>query len=136
MSILAIDPGSTTGLCWSPHTREANYWLGETPHIEFQDALPSFTGIEVIVLESFIIDAHTHKKTREGIQDTIDTIGAVKYIARKNGWRTVLQAPGERLRISDDELKEWGLWMKGGGGHANQAAKHMALFEIKAGLRR
>lgn len=129
--IIAIDPGGITGV--------AIYGPG---HFQSYEVVGGFAGmsdwlvqhhdwwaVTDIVIESFVINAQTHRKSKDGIQDTLDIIGAVKHAARQRGITLHTQTPTEGKSFgTDTKLRRLGWHSPSRGGHKNDAARHLLTF--------
>jgi hypothetical protein len=92
-------------------------------------------GLDTLVCESFIISAGTIKKTRGGSQQTIEIIGALRWIAHKRGTPFVLQSPGDSSMFDKNwkKLRRIG-WYTPGDDHARSATRHLLLYLVKNGV--
>ena len=87
---------------------------------------------DVIVCEDFRITMQTAKKSAQ--PDALKIIGALDYLAFRDGAKFVLQTPADAKRFAtDDRLRKAGLWTPGRR-HANDAARHLFLYLCKKGL--
>lgn len=127
MRVVVIDPGRTSGIAiWQPD------W--EKPSLKEADFLTTCQLIEEMasddvayVLESFTITARTAQLTQAPW--SLEIIGVARYIALEHGRDLVLQKPADAKRFATNpRLKALGWWHKGGGGHANDAARHLLLY--------
>jgi hypothetical protein len=137
-SVLAIDPGVTTGLAFAKFNQ-----------LQFYNAVPSVTAemidvegmyrtlemrmatVNLVVIEKFTITAATAKKSTAGSNTAIELIGIVKYIARKSKVRVDFQSPSDAMNfITDDKLKRLGLYTKGPD-HARDATRHLLLAAVR-----
>lgn len=87
----------------------------------------------VIVVENFLVNPGTHKKSQAAFRDTNDIIGALRFHTRTADTPTtfVLQSPAQAKNIvSDDMLRQLGLLNATPGGHANDAMRHLVRYLI------
>ncbi len=140
-SIIAVDPGGTTGLA---------FWTepGEYPHFEQvrrerQIRLEMLEDIRTwaaelgsdltIVCETYTITQRTSKLSQQ--TDALKIIGVLEYFAHVYGPRIVMQSPADAKRFATDaRLKAAGMWTPTKGGHANDANRHLFVYLVKHGL--
>ena len=133
---LAIDPGGTTGICWRlfngdvGHGQMTAEFAQEMALSLLYEELPPLT----IVMESFILHGSVLKKSRQGVHQAIETIGVYRAVAKAIGSTFVEQTPAQGKRISNDLLKEHGVYVVNLE-HARDAARHLALYEMKESLK-
>lgn len=127
--VLAIDPGKVTGL--------ALYFPGEPVQASqaedwWQTARSINTlcpNVDVVVIESFVVRANTHKLDAGSFAHTTDMIGAVRYMAALHDCDFVKQTPGQAKSFADDaKLKKLGWYNPTEGGHANDASRHLLTY--------
>jgi hypothetical protein len=136
--VIAVDPGGTAGWAytWLTDTWDANnITAGQTPANEFCDWIadtPAFMMAgNLFVVEAFTITAATARVSAQ--PDALETIGVLKFLARRNGSRLELQTPGAAKRfVSDKQLKSLGLWYPGKD-HARDAIRHLVLGIVSFG---
>jgi len=135
---LAIDPGGTTGMAW--RTFDGKVGHAQMPAkdaraLAFQTLMlqPDFPPT-TIVMESFILHASVLKKSRQGVHDAIETIGAWRTYCEFTGTPFIEQSPAQGKRISNDTLREVGLYVVRLE-HARDAARHLALYEMKESMK-
>lgn len=133
--IYAIDPGGTCGVAWRD--------LGGHVHSAEMDPVATLHTIEnlprdaehELVIERFTIDGRTLRASRDGVNTTLYTIGALLWVAHKAGHGVTFQAPGDAKRvITDARLKAMGLYRPTKGGHANDGMRHLVMYLAKRGL--
>lgn len=130
--ILAVDPGGMTGFAYTllgEHWEPANVVADQMPAHAFCDwtyAQPAFIHTNTLfVCESFKITAATAKKTAQ--PDALETIGVLKFFARRSNAQFHLQDPGSaKTFVTDKQLRKIGLW-KPGQDHARDAIRHLVL---------
>lgn len=131
MTIIAVDPGKTTGLAWtldhhvsSPVAQQADVehfyeWIGRAP----------VTLPVTFVVERFDVGAGTIRKSR-GEYWSLKLIGLIEFICWKNGYELVMQqAVAAKRLITDERLKLLGWWVPGQD-HARDALRHLALYLV------
>lgn len=134
--LLAVDPGGTTGWATANHDTGVIDETGEMSPYEFEcwaEALAqAWEGQLTIVCERFTIDQRTIKLSREGMHDALDQIGTLKYFSRKYCGRPLaMQEVSAKDLFPNKWLKARGWYVTGGGGHANDALRHLA-YRLKA----
>lgn len=124
--VIAVDPGGTTGIA---------VWRG-TDDIESVD-LPTWDAVgfvhrqleespDLVVCESFRINAHTAKKSQDGLA-SIESIGALRYLCALKEVSFELQPPSDAKSFAkDDKLKRIG-WYIPGTDHCRDAQRHLLL---------
>ena len=126
-TVMAVDPGSTTGITFRWPTGHVSH--AQLPVDEAADFI-SKHRVDVYVVERFIINAGTVRKSRQGTHDALNLIGFIHYHAQLNGARVVYQTPAMGKRVSDAVLKEQELWWPNHG-HANDASRHYYIYTSK-----
>jgi hypothetical protein len=137
--IIAVDPGKVSGIAtWDGERLES--WQEPTWFaidriwgLLEDNAPPTLSAppqmIEAIVCESYVITASTLRKTR-GENWSLESIGALRWMARRHSVEFVLQTPADAKRFADDvKLKAAAGWYRPTpGGHANDAARHLMTY--------
>lgn len=108
---------------------------GQLPAEQFQSMVDADYSDRIdiqLVIEKFVINAGSVRKSRAGMHDAIETIGVLKYLARKAGWPEPLyQLPADVMRLVDNAaLRNLG-WFARGQEHANDALRHLVTWSIK-----
>jgi len=134
--IFAIDPGSTTGICYK--LPDGSVIHSQMPHDEFASLILNWvihpqSQPDELVVESFILHPSTVKKSREGTHHTIELIGLIRHVAEYCSIPLTLQTPAQGKRVTNEILKEAGLYVPKLA-HARDAARHMYLYLAKKGL--
>lgn len=135
MQYLTFDPGKHTG--WALyHAGPTEYMLmgiTEADGYEFLDKVVPYiramAGRELTVVgERFVISGGTVEKGRTDENWSIEQIGVIRHECRWAGVPFELQSAGDAKKFAkNDRLKEVGWYTPGGGGHHNDAARHMLL---------
>lgn len=127
-SILAVDPGGTTGWAW---------WRSDTHQFESGEAsdwkawLYDRPDYDILVIEKYTITAKTAKLSQQ--TDALRLTGALEMDAYPHH-RVIITTPAEAKSFSNDgKLKRVG-WYRPGNGHANDAARHLLLTAVRRGL--
>ena len=130
-NVLAVDPGKVTGVAMMRDGGFTSFqlegWWGtiETLREEARSC-------DVVVVESFVVRANTHKLDSGSFAHTTDLIGACRFVAADLDMGFVKQTPGEAKSFaSDDKLKALGWHNPTKGGHANDAARHLLTYLVK-----
>lgn len=141
--IIAHDPGKMTGVA----TWYGDEFLGSAQDdllevlngthkvLQEQDALTFIRTTEpfeiVIIAESYTITPATIRKSRQHY--SLEGIGALRWMSHRFGAKFVLQSPADAKRfMTDDKLQKLG-WYQKGRDHANDSARHLALYMVRAG---
>lgn len=143
-TIIAVDPGKTTGFAVISYSGEAPalvvskelaaYPFAMALSDELRAAREAGSPVE-LVCERFIINAQTIKNSQAPF--SIEQIGIMKYVAYSNGHdpeKIYFQSPSDAKKLfTNDALKKLGFWHTGGGGHALDAMRHGLLRLAKTG---
>ena len=126
MRIIAVDPGETCGWAiWERNEGSATIIYGQTPVDQFIDDIHDFEaagrGFDIYVCELFKVRP---KITPSYI--TLEAIGAIAHLARRNLARFEGQTPSQGKRVSDEVLIEADMYITGSR-HANDALRHLYL---------
>lgn len=98
MRIIAVDPGKNTGVCVVEPQLNSLWWVltSGTP-LEMvgyvEDCLKTY-GVCVVIVERFTVTSVKH--TRQ--YDALEVIGALRYLAHREGAVFELQSRSDRLR--------------------------------------
>lgn len=138
---IAVDPGKTSGIaaCWYNGTSVDAMTGHELARQETCDfvwgALTTYVDSPRqlhVVAERFTIGPQTMKMSRQ--HDALEIIGVVRWMTQKHGASFELQDPATAKRmVSNDALRRAGFWCRGGGGHANDAARHLMVLLVRNG---
>lgn len=134
--IVAVDPGKMSGVVFGTvdggelNARSAKAWEVETPkawHL-LEMLLDEATDL---VWETFTVTSRTAKLTPAPW--STELIGWMRGTAHSEGIaRIAEQKPGDAKGLCSDEwLRERGLWVRGGAGHARDAARHLGFYVAK-----
>ena len=125
MKILAVDPGKMTG--WALYL-DGSITFGETEHFEFVRGAEYWCNIvDQVICENFIITAQTAKNSPATW--SLRQIGCIEFWCWKNSVPLKLQNTADAKSFATNErLKNIGWYTRGGGGHANDAARHLLLY--------
>lgn len=137
MTIIAIDPGQSTGLSWTQDGKSFNYrTLGpQDHHFALFDFLGENSGFPkaTIICESF------EYRPYQGHAEltSVEYIGIVKFFCERTGQEPVMQrsvdAVGTKSLIKDETLRQLGLWTPGNAHrHERAALKHLLFYLITA----
>lgn len=136
LSILALDPGESTG--WAFRTAEGRALGGTCPkdHLAVAQLIEDLNP-DIVVLERFNLYPHMSKSLAWNSFYPCEVIGVIKLIAMRNGMTLVEQAPSvkkyyggagldwEEIRNTSDRCTE----------HTKDAYMHLRYFE-RNGLKR
>lgn len=126
-TILAFDPGVTTGIAWLEDGKFDSMELTEHEVYDYVDEWCEH--VDHIQVEAFIITQATSKKTV--VYDSLYIIGYLRYAAWRCGFSMAMTKPADVMTpFADSALKRVG-WHKPGMGHANDAARHLAHHLVK-----
>jgi hypothetical protein len=145
---LAVDPGKTTGLVISLLT--AQKLVAHPAHLAVAQgmrkgrvSMHEINGTEREMAE-LIVDLLYHHKIRTLVMESFqlrqfnkdpNLLSPVRIRARVEalipsaGWSgsVVFQPPGVKAVITDERLREWGLWVRGME-HARDATRHLVAY--------
>ncbi len=111
--------------------------VGQMPWTDFQDWVWATLGDRIdvqLVIERFVLNSGSMKKSRDGIHHAIQTIGVVEFIARQLGWpEPKYQLPADVMRIVDNRVLRSLGWFARGQEHGNDALRHAVVWALKAG---
>ncbi len=127
-TILAFDPGGTTGLAvLHEGTVESDQLYGDSHHIEVERLIESYEP-DFVVYETFNWRPHRSRKVE---LVSVEYIGVIKLVCEKLSIKCIAQAPASALSFwDDDKLKRLYLYNKGAT-HANDATRHLLQFVVK-----
>lgn len=138
MYIFAFDPGKTTG--WAL----AEVENGDVLNITYGEDAPFVVCARIDawfraygerlqpVGEKYTITARTATLSQQ--HDALEIIGVARYLAWKHDCQELLLQPTNTKKFSTDKrLKAMGWWHKGGGGHANDALRHLMGYLVSIG---
>ena len=136
---IAFDPGGVTGVArYAPD--------GAVPFASYEVANGApgmFASLSrgeggwlgeygLVIIESFTINAATHRKDPAGVHAALNIIGALQYECTRHRVPFVLRSPsGAKAFATDDKLRKVGWWNPSVGGHANDAARHLLTWLTK-----
>lgn len=134
--VLAVDPGKTTGVAHLASTDGTPHTWQLQGHLHtccwFAECISGHAGPPpaLVVCESFIINATTHKKSPQPY--SMELIGVLRYLCEYHEVPFKLQTPADAKRFStDDKLKRLGWWVPGQD-HADDALRHLLLALVNA----
>ena len=140
MRIVGIDPGGTIGVAFLATDSMKPLWVHglHVSGMSGVDAMVSLLkegGPTEVVIERFTITPRTLQGSRQGIQDTLDAIGALKYACHQIGLMPFTQTPAQaKSAYSDATLKEFGLYDRVSGPHERDALRHALLHARTRGF--
>jgi hypothetical protein len=144
--VIAVDPGLVTGLAVVGRARDGNPFL-----LYSNELSPMLTGqvfeslLEIrypqaeIVVERFTITVATAKNSQAPW--SLKVIGMIEWLVWRHSAREpedviLFQSPGDAKRMIPNKLLQtYGVWHKGGAGHANDALRHGLYRHAKLGWR-
>lgn len=136
MIVYAFDPGKITGVAmWNTEAMVGpQFYAWQFTVEELYEFVDERCGhFEYAQIEKFTITAATVKKARES--EPLDVIGYLKYAAWRCGFKVGWSKPADVMRsFPDAALRKAGLYTPGKG-HANDAARHLAWYTVKNGIR-
>jgi hypothetical protein len=125
-----LDPGLMTG--WSWLSPDFGFVSGEEDFMDTGELVKKFCsqrGRKYVGWERFDITPHTWRM--RGSSDAIEVIGIVRYLATLGGAQLITPMSREGKRqVPDGMLRALGWYRPGHGGHANDAARHLAAWMI------
>jgi len=138
-TLVCLDPGLKSG-CAVVYVSQSSLVLMESAENTVQETWEwlentvndSHSGITEVVCESFIITPETGKKTQSPW--SLRLLGVAHYLSEKNGVPYVEQTPSQAKRlVTNQMIKDAGVWHRGGAGHANDAIRHGMYRAIQLG---
>jgi hypothetical protein len=137
MIVLAFDPGGTTGfMVWSSGGVKAHGEAKRDVFLAWAEVVISmYQPWELeVVGEKFTIGPATLKGPADAAR-TIEAIGCVKWWCRTSSVPYTEQQPATaKGMVSDHALRSLGWHLPSAGGHANDAARHLAAFLVLRGV--
>lgn len=134
--ILGIDPGLATGLSlidWTDKDNPSLVWSKEVDMLEFYELVPStideYKDCLTVVCENFIITVSTAKKSPAPW--SLELIGLTRYLCMSSNVPFIVQNPNEREVSTHPMIQHFGLWHRGGEGHAVQSIRHAFAYMMK-----
>lgn len=133
--ILALDPGKTTGVAiHNLLTDEKEFF-----ELGFLDVCQQISDLSLehgtnlkIIAESFIITPNTAKNSQAPW--SLEVIGVARFCSLASCNRDLrLQSPASAKRFSSDQRLKMVGYYTPGKGHANDAGRHLLLFEATQG---
>lgn len=128
-NVLCLDPGGATGWAsWLDGEFQAGEILRGFPGFCEDHMMIPWERFDLITVESFTVNATTHKKDPVMFADTTSIIGAVRFIAYEVEVECKMPKPEKPTGFATDaKLKQAGLWHPTRGGHANDACRHLLI---------
>jgi hypothetical protein len=139
---IAVDPGKTTGIAILMKDGDGlrAHYTWETDFTETVNTLdtaltdlPAFTDV---VIEKFTITPKTAQNSQAPW--SLEVIGAVRALLVMHGRLAedlIFQTPAAAKNFcTNQNLKDMGLWHKGGAGHAQDALRHGVLYYASRGF--
>lgn len=136
-SVLAVDPGGTTGFTYwlaSSPSKPGGGW--QLPYLEFAPWALTFIrsaapASMIVISEDFTINSETHRKP--GSRWSLEQIGVLRCCAAEHSQTFILQEVGDAKKFATNEvLKQLG-WYLPGKQHANDALRHLVLYFARIG---
>lgn len=134
--IIAIDPGLANG-CAHVRLADGAFQVVSTAELDpfetgdwLEDRIASVDlATASFVIERFTITAKTAKNSQAPW--SLEVIGQTRWILRQRAPGSVLHVQSvsdSKAAFTNDRLRSYGLWHRGGAGHAVEALRHVALF--------
>ncbi len=134
--ILTLDPGETTGfsvfdkgaLSVCGHiktvTQEKIFW-------EELERLFHSEDFDACICEDYRVYAHKATRHTHSPLMTARVIGGIDYLCQKKGIPLIFQSAAQAKGfVTDQRLKDWGMWQAKGKKHANDAIRHGIYYLI------
>jgi hypothetical protein len=128
-SILAIDPGDTTGFRrWNQSAQVYGLAACDWVARELDE-----TPVHVVVLEKMNLGDKRARKAIRDLQMGLNVIGFVRWFCWSHEILLVEQTNADKNQVTDDMLEELGLLLtpKKTWRHANDAARHMVFYDLQ-----
>lgn len=143
-NIIAIDPGLANG-CAHVAVRPEGFSIVSTDElapIETGEwlieqlaslSMPTLLESTAVIIERFTITQKTAQNSQAPW--SLEVIGQTRWILSR--WMPddeliVQNVADSKAAFTNDRLRAYGLWHKGGAGHAVEALRHVALFAHRA----
>lgn len=136
INILAIDPGTTSGIAHAHITAEGKIMIAPHQRVmadmyRYLCEIPLMKGIDVIVVERYQPNPNTSQRmgfSTDG-QDAIDLIGALKFLGWLTGKEVVMQSSSQAKQGANDKyLQHIGIDTRKVGKHALDATRHAIVY--------
>lgn len=138
--ILSIDPGKLSGFVLlsirnfpeqEPKVLKAEEYTQIETCNEVIKVIEDHYGDLEIVMEDFIITTETAKKKTDRWY-SLEIIGAIRYFAEANKIPFTLQSPAAaKSFVTNERIRNLGLWVAGGQGHHHDAMRHAILYIVQ-----
>ena len=130
--LLALDPGETTG--YAIFERGLLTEWGQLPtHTVDESVLLLVDHISIanhVVVENYQVYAWKLKEHKYSTLHTPRLIGCIETLCRLKGVKPTKQtAQNAKKFVTDEKLKEWGMWIKGKP-HTRDAIRHGIYYTI------
>lgn len=132
--LIAVDPGKTCGMFVvivnDDGMKVFDHWEDSAINTvyEVERLLTVYKTLNVkVVVERYVLESL--KQTRQ--YDAIEVIGALRWLSNKHGAMFELQGRAERLRVTNEMLRDRGWWTTSPGGHVNEAARHAVVAIVR-----
>lgn len=115
---------------------EEMFVAGESDFPALMAAVEAYATVDTqFVIENFFITQATAKNSQAPW--SLKVIGAVEWVCLREGLSPlVLQTPSDAKNfVPDAKLRALGYRSRGGGGHHNDAARHLVLYRVNHGWR-
>lgn len=143
MAYVGVDPGLKSGLAlliiptagepwftsWEDDWESAVHWVDWIAQVDVMES-GIRPDIAMVVVEDFIVNRETHKKTRH--PEVVWAIGALKWLSR-NRYPFTLQSPSVKAAVTATHLEAAG-WRHPSSGHARDAARHLLAYCLRADI--
>lgn len=136
-TLLAFDPGETTGCCVFKDGKPSEFM--QLPSVNKKTREYEWSIIEefidkvnpdAVIIENYRIYAHKLEQHSSSDVPTLQLIGVIKYMLHKRNIPYKLQmAQQAKGFVTDAKLKEWGMWDIGHK-HARDACRHCVYYLV------
>jgi len=134
MIIVGFDPGLMSGLV-RVVIQDGKITHSEAYELEFYDAIAKLVEWIYDRVGEFHIAYETYVQMpgRKPMPYSLELIGAMKALLWTEGITEQCsgRAPSKAKMIDNDRLRKYGLWLKGGRGHANDAYRHALMYAFE-----
>lgn len=144
--VIAVDPGLVTGLAVVGRARDGNPFLLYSYELNPMQTGRAFETLVAgsypqaeIVIERFTITVATAKNSQAPW--SLKVIGMIEWLLWRNTMRApedtiIFQSPSDAKRmVPNTLLQTYGVWHRGGAGHANDAIRHAVYRHAMLGWR-
>lgn len=128
-AIIAIDPGGATGVAVYDQGTFTSLEYNGSFENQADDMIELFYRYtpKIVVCETYTITARTAQLSQQ--HEALMLIGIIRWLCRRGTPELVMQSPAQAKAFSTDAKLRSIFWHRTtGGGHANDAARHLLRY--------